>query len=204
MIGRLSGTLLSKQPPQLMVDVNGVGYEVEAPMSTFYTLPAVGEPVVLVIHMVVREDAQLLYGFSNEQERRLFRTLIKVNGVGAKMALVILSGMSAEEFAQCVDRDDIVGLTRLPGIGKKTAERLIVEMRGKLDAELLASLPDFELTSDDQTSAVSATSLADQATEALAALGYKPAEATRMVKKVGRADSVEEMIRLALKNTLQR
>ena len=133
MIGRLTGTLLAKQPPALLLDVAGVGYELEAPMTTFYTLPAVGETVTLHTHLVVREDAHLLFGFASEDERRLFRALIKVSGVGARLALTILSGVSADEFVRCVQDSDTATLVRLPGIGKKTAERLIVEMRDRLD-----------------------------------------------------------------------
>ncbi|MDZ7749861.1 MAG: Holliday junction branch migration protein RuvA [Halofilum sp. (in: g-proteobacteria)] len=142
MIGRLTGTLARKQPPSLLVDVGGVGYELEAPMSTFYDLPEVGAEVTLLTHMVVRDDAHLLFGFARESERYLFRTLLKVSGVGAKMALAVLSGMSADDFARCIESDDVTALTRLPGIGRKTAQRLVVEMRDRLDdAELRAALP---------------------------------------------------------------
>ena len=133
MIGRLRGEIVYKHPPQLMLDVNGVGYELDAPMSTFYDLPGVGETVTLVTHLAVREDAQILYGFLRESDRTLFRSLLKVTGVGARMALAILSGMDAQRFALCVQQEDVTALIRLPGIGKKTAERLIVEMRDRVD-----------------------------------------------------------------------
>ena len=133
MIGRLRGELVVKHPPQLMLDVQGVGYELEAPMSTFYQLPALGQQVSLFTHLAIRDDAHVLYGFAREAERALFRSLLKVSGVGAKMALAILSGMSADEFGRCVQQGDSASLVRLPGIGKRTAERLIVEMRGRLD-----------------------------------------------------------------------
>ncbi|MEK9134018.1 MAG: Holliday junction branch migration protein RuvA, partial [Pseudomonadota bacterium] len=132
MIGRLQGVLLRKEPPALMLDVGGVGYELEAPMTTFYELPAVGERVTLYTHLVVREDAHLLYGFVREAQRRLFRELLKVNGVGPRVALAVLSGLSDEEFCRCVAEEDIARLTKVPGIGRKTAERLVIEMRDKL------------------------------------------------------------------------
>jgi len=202
MIGRLRGILLEKKPPQLLLEVGGVGYEVEAPMSTFYQLPAAGSEVVLHTHLVVREDAHLLFGFASERERSLFRALLKVNGVGAKMALAILSGMNADTFARCIQENDTASLTRLPGIGKKTAERLIVEMRDRLadwqEAGVLPvvmALPSAETARDDVKDAVSA----------LIALGYKPPEASRMVSGVitnGR--SSEEIIREALKGAMKK
>lgn len=197
MIGRLNGTLLVKQPPALLVDVNGVGYEVEAPMTTFYALPELGEAVTLHTHMVVREDAQLLYGFATESERRMFRDLIKVNGVGAKMGLTILSGMSADAFAQCVRDNDVAGLVRLPGIGKKTAERLIIEMRDRIGAA-----GDFNAAANESlgVAAQAAAKPEDDAVSALIALGYKPQDAAKMVKRV-ECDGLasEEIIRQALK-----
>ena len=196
MIGRLSGTLLEKKAPQLLVDVGGIGYELEVPMSTFFELPLVGEPVTLVTHFHVREDAQILYGFLTESERRLFRLLLKVNGVGAKMTLAILSGMNPEEFRQCILSGDQVTLVRVPGIGKKTAERLIVEMRDRVK----------KMGGETSASAVSTASVADpvaEATEALIALGYRPAEASRMVSKVAAPEhGSETMIRLALKGAM--
>lgn len=194
MIGRIAGKLVHRQPPQLLVDCNGVGYEIEAPMPVFYELPKVGENVVLFIHMIVREDAQLLYGFSSLSQRAMFRELIKVNGVGAKMAVAILSGLSADEFAQCISSQDVAALTRLPGIGKKTAERLIVEMQDRLGR--LAG--DQDTTTAGSSAAVAAPSDRSQAIAALEALGFKGAEAQRMVKS-SQGESVEEILRNALK-----
>lgn len=196
MIGRLKGILLERQAPRLLLDVNGVGYEVDAPMTTFYELPGVGEVVTLHTHFVVREDAQLLYGFLRESDRSLFRTLIKVSGVGPKLALAILSGMSADEFVGCVQRGDSAALTRVPGVGKKTAERLVVEMRDRvkdwqgvslsLDAVSKAAEPVVDALKD--------------AISALVALGYKPPEASRMVNAVASEGlASEEIIRLALR-----
>ena len=136
MIGRLHGVLLRKEPPALLVDVGGVGYELEAPMTTFYELPAVGEQITLYTHLVVREDAHLLYGFVRESQRRLFRGLLKVNGVGPRVALAVLSGLSDDEFTRCIAEEDITRLTKVPGIGRKTAERLVIEMRDKLPKEI--------------------------------------------------------------------
>ena len=197
MIGRLKGTLISKQPPWLLVDVNGVGYEVEAPMSSIYDLPATGAEVTLLIHTVVREDAFLLYGFLRETERSLFRNLLKISGVGAKLALAILSGMSAQEFADAVQRNDVSTLIRLPGIGRKTGERLIIEMRDRLGGLEGANLPG---------AAIGATRGAlDEAISALEALGYKPVEAARMARAVPDAAGLEagEIIRAALKQAVK-
>ncbi len=195
MIGCLRGKLVIKRAPQLLVDVNGVGYEVEAPMSTFYNLPSLGDEVLLHTHMVVREDAQLLYGFGSEAERSFFRSLIKINGVGAKMGLVILSGMSAQAFARCISENDVASLVRLPGVGKKTAERLIVEMKDKLDKITGISLPQ-----DSVTSVVTVNDPISDAVSALVSLGYKPSEASRMVRAVKGEDlASEEIIRQALK-----
>ena len=196
MIGRLAGRLLAKQPPFLLVDVSGVGYELEAPMSTFYNLPAVGESVVLVTHLLVRDDAHILYGFHGDSERLLFRTLLKVNGVGAKMALAILSGMSVAEFSLCIGNGDAVTLTRLPGIGKKTAERLIIEMRDRL--EKLDAGPVASIAPSGGVAAAGDDPVAD-AVSALVALGYKGPEASRMVRKVD-CDGLasEDIIRAAL------
>ena len=199
MIGRLRGTLVAKQPPGLVIDVGGVGYELEAPLSTFYDLPAVGEPVTVFTHQVVREDAHLLFAFARESERRLFRALLKVSGVGAKMALAVLSGMSADDFARCIETDDVTALTRLPGIGKKTAERLVVEMRDRLaDTDLRDALPAAA-----GQAPVADTGGADDpvgdATSALVALGYRQAEATRMIRGVETGGlATEEIIRRAL------
>jgi holliday junction DNA helicase RuvA len=196
-IGRLRGEIVAKRPPHLLVDVNGVGYELEAPMSTFYDLPAVGAAVLLHTHLVVREDAHVLYGFAREAERALFRSLLRVSGVGPKVALAILSGMNADEFARCVQRDDTAALSRLPGIGKKTAERLIIEMRDRL-----ARLDDeaFAAAARPRASGAGAPSAVEDAMSALVALGYKAPEASRMVRAVA-ADglSSEDLIRAALK-----
>lgn len=190
MIGRLTGKLVAKEPPLLWLDVNGVGYELEAPMSTYFHLPAIGEEVRLLTHLVVREDAHILYAFGTEDERQLFRSLIKVSGVGPKIALALLSGISAEAFAQSVQTEDTSALTRIPGIGRKTAERLIVEMRDRLapagagGGAVIAAAP---------------SSPEAEAFSALVALSYRPAEATRLLKAVGPgAHSTEELIRRAL------
>lgn len=197
MIGRIYGKIIDKQPPQLLVDVQGVGYEIDAPMSTFYQLPNLGEPVTLHTHLVVREDAQLLYGFASLAERSLFRSLIKVNGVGARMALTILSGMSADEFIACVQDSDAAALVRLPGVGKKTAERLIIELRDKLKDQLGKSSPLADSAATTITE-VASSPVAD-AVSALIALGYKGAEASRMVRTLETSElSAEEIIRLSL------
>ncbi len=199
MIGRLKGILVEKQPPLLLVDVNGVAYEVEAPMTTFYKLPDLQQEVCLYTHLVVRDDAHLLFGFFSIEERRLFRTLIRVNGVGAKMALTILSGMEANEFATCIHQNDIASLIKLPGIGKKTAERLIVEMRDRLD--------DWEshLASPGTTNRQPEhASIESDAISALIALGFKPQEASRLIGAIETNGlSSEEMIRQALKYTVK-
>lgn len=200
-IGRLRGEVIYKQPPQLMIEVNGVGYELEAPMSTFYDLPEVGKAVVLFTHLAVREDAHVLYAFGHESERALFRALLKVSGVGAKMALAILSGMSADEFARCVQTDDTGALTRLPGIGKKTAERLIVEMRDRLDK--LGS-PGGTIAVAGRPAAAAVNDPVADAVGALIALGYKPPDASRMVRSVEcEGLGSEEIIRTALKATVK-
>ena len=199
MIARLAGLLLTKTPPSLLIDVGGVGYEVDAPMSTFYTLPKLGEKIVLLTHMVVREDAQLLYGFASESERALFRALIKVSGIGPKVALVVLSGMSVQEFANCVQAADATALARLPGIGKKTAERLVIELRDKVDQNLSLPLPSENAVGG------SLSSILPEACAALEALGYKPAEALKMAKAVAaEAETVEELIKLALRRSVKR
>ncbi|MFK8083144.1 MAG: Holliday junction branch migration protein RuvA [Granulosicoccus sp.] len=194
MIGRLTGTLLEKNPPSLVIDVQGVGYEVDAPMSTFYALPQANEAVSLFTHLVVREDAQLLYGFGTRTERVLFRALLKVNGIGAKVALSILSGMSTDEFLACISTKDVNALVRVPGIGKKTAERLLVELQDKVDALDIGGLPTGTHPKTNDESART------QAEEALAALGYKPAEAVKLLDKHASPDeTVEQMIRSALR-----
>jgi Holliday junction DNA helicase RuvA len=197
MIGRLTGILIEKQPPHLLVDVNGVGYEIEAPMSTFYQLPGLGEQVTLHTHLIVREDAHLLCGFATPVERQMFRHLIKVNSVGAKLALTILSGISASEFARCVRDKDTVSLTRLPGVGKKTAERLIIEMRDRLDDLPANFVPETLATAQ---TGLTAGSAERDALSALVALGYKPQEASRLLQHVDTAGlESEAIIRMALK-----
>lgn len=198
MIGRISGLLLEKNPPELLVDTGGVAYELEAPMSTFYNLPAVGQQVSLHVHMVVREDAQLLFGFLTKAERAHFRTLIKVSGVGAKVALGILSGMSVSDFSVCVQRRDVTALTRIPGIGKKTAERLVLELQDKLPETLPPVAAADSATVTSEPLPLDARS---QAIDALVALGYKPTDATKLVDGTGLHDaSVEDIIRAALKS----
>ncbi|MDZ7783776.1 MAG: Holliday junction branch migration protein RuvA [Halioglobus sp.] len=202
MIGRIRGVLSAKQPPDILVEVGGVGYELQVPMTTLFQLPDIGAEVSLVTHFVVREDAQLLYGFIDEDDRRLFRELIRVSGVGPKLALTILSGMDAVSFTRCVQRDDLGALVALPGVGKKTAERLLVEMRDKLAAQLIGVA-----ASGGAGGGAPATAAADfvaDAEGALVALGYKPQEASRLVAAVN-DDSVtdsEELIRRALKSVV--
>ena len=201
MIGRLTGHVIEKNPPMLVVDVQGVGYEVEVPMNTFYNLPELQEKVTLFTHMIVREDAQFLCGFISDDERRLFRSLIKVNGVGAKLALSILSSISAQEFARCVNENDTKALVQLPGIGKKTAERLIIEVRDKLKDWVPVTSPVEEPTQK----VASSHDESAEATSALIALGYKPQEASMMVQQAysdldNEQVSSGELIRAALKN----
>jgi Holliday junction DNA helicase RuvA len=201
MIGRIRGQLVLKQPPDILVEVGGVGYEIQVPMTTLFQLPQLGAEVSLVTHFVVREDAQLLYGFIDERDRSLFRQLIKVSGVGPKLALTILSGMDSRSFARCVQRDDISSLVALPGVGKKTAERLLVEMRDKLKDWLGAADVDDGLQRGGLDLAPVTNFVAD-AEGALIALGYKPQEASRVVAAVN-DDSIEgseELIRRALKS----
>ncbi len=201
MIGRLSGKLLEKKPPQLLIDVNGVGYEVAASMSTFYQLPEIGQSVTLFIHLVVREDAQLLYGFAKNIERSLFRLLIKVSGVGPKVALAILSGMEADVFVRCVLDNDSDSLTRVPGIGKKTAQRLVIEMRDKLAA---MEITELNLPAGAESQLTSSNSMSQEAISALVALGYKPQEASRAISRVqAGAETSEQLIRSALKSMVK-
>jgi Holliday junction DNA helicase RuvA len=195
MIGYLKGRLAAKNPPGLLIDVNGVGYELEAPMSTFYVLPAVGEAVALFTHMVVREDAHVLFGFGTEAERRLFRGLLKVSGVGPKIALGILSGSSVDDFLRTIETEDIAMLTRIPGIGRKTAERVIIEMRDSVK-KFLSGFPGAEAAPAFGVPA----SAQSEAFGALLALGYKPVEVTRLLKAVEDTGlSTTELIRNALK-----
>ncbi len=188
MIGRLSGKLLEKHPPQILLDVQGVGYEVDVPMSTFYNLPALGESVTLHTQLIVREDAHLLYGFASDEERQTFRRLLKITGVGAKLALTILSGMSVGELAQAVVAQDVGRLTKIPGIGKKTAERLLLELKDKLEGITVSGLP---------LSSVAAGS--SDVLNALQALGYNDKEASWAVKQLPADAGVTDGIRQALK-----
>lgn len=207
MIGLLRGILLEKQPPEILLDVSGVGYEIQLPMSSFYPLPAVGEEATIYTHFVVREDAQLLYGFSDKHERSMFRELIKVNGVGPKLALAILSGMSANQFVQCINNDAVSTLVKLPGVGKKTAERLVVEMKDRLKnwggGDLLTPESDkLSLTNDFENTFVSGNAK-DEAISALMALGYKPAVAEKTVQQIYKEGmDCEAIIRSSLKNML--
>ncbi|MEE1652805.1 MULTISPECIES: Holliday junction branch migration protein RuvA [Brachymonas] len=189
MIGRLSGTLLEKTPPQVLVDCHGVGYEVDVPMSTFYHLPAVGQPVTLLTHFVVREDAQLLYGFATAEERSTFRQLLRITGVGARTALSILSGMNVADLAQAVSQQESARLIKVPGIGKKTAERLLLELKGKIGADL-PLVPGAAVAQNEQQSDI---------LQALIALGYSEREATAAVKKLPADVGVSDGIKLALK-----
>jgi Holliday junction DNA helicase RuvA len=189
MIGSLEGLITHKSPPNLLLEVAGVGYEVEAPMSTFLELPAAGARVRLLTHLVVREDAHILYGFSTNEERSLFRALLKVSGVGPRIALALLSGVTVPAFARCVREKDLSTLTRIPGIGRKIAERLIVEMRDRIDGTV-------ELVSGPGQSSSGAQG---EAWSALVALGYKPPEATRMLNGAG-SGTTEELIRRALQS----
>lgn len=201
MIGWLSGMVRAKRPPLVLVEVQGVGYELEAPMTTFYELPPAGQPVTLFTHQVVREDAHLLFGFAAEAERDLFRLLIRVSGVGPKLALAVLSTMDADAFTRCVHAGDATSLTRIPGIGKKTAERLLIELRDRLDARGSA----FETGIRTAVPGAVAADARTEAVSALVALGFKPLEASQRVRAVARDDMArEEIIRAALQSTLAR
>lgn len=193
MIGRLSGQLVHTDPPShLIIDVNGVGYEVEAPTSVFFELPEMNQKVTLVIHHLVREDASILYGFRSFAQRELFRSLLKVNGIGAKSALAILSTMSSAEFAQVIQEQNVNAIVKVPGIGKKTAQRLIIEMKDKVDVTTMDG-------GDPNQPQASRFSIQTEAESALQALGFKPMEASQMVKQVAKDDmSVEEIIRICL------
>jgi len=198
-IGLLRGRLLARQPPSLLLDVQGVGYEVDAPMTTFYELPDIGAEVTLFTHLAVREDAHTLYGFLKLSDRNLFRALLKVNGVGARLALAILSGMETARFISCIQEGDTAALVRLPGIGKKTAERLVIELRDRLETgqgSVSAAAGD--------ASAMAAASPVEDAVSALVGLGYKPQEASRMVRAIDVQElPSEEIIRRALQRTVQ-
>lgn len=201
MIGQLRGKLIERQPPKLLIDVAGVGYELEASMNTCFKLPELGSEVLIYTQMIVREDDQRLYGFIDKSERSLFRSLIKVNGVGPKLAITILSGISAEDFVRCIGDNDTNSLVRLPGIGKKTAERLIVEMRDRL-VDWQPELPSFEVNINTSARPTMGGSnpLLKEAVSALIALGYKPQEASRAISQVFQEGlSCEDLIRSALK-----
>ena len=202
MIGRLRGIIIEKQPPKVLIDVGGVGYNVFMPMTCFYELPNNGQEVIVLTHLIVREDVQLLYGFNHEQERELFRELIKVNGVGPKLALAILSGMSAKQFIVAVEQSEIKTLVKLPGVGTKTAERLIVEMKDRVKRfgeELSDSMTIIETGNIKKSS----NQIESEAVSALIALGYKPQEASRIISKVIKPEmDCETLIREALKSAL--
>ncbi len=192
MITRISGILLEKKAPTLVIDVNGLGYELFVPMSTFYQLPNIGDNIILLTHFVVREDAQLLFGFISERERKLFRALIKVNGVGPKLAMTILSGITADQFVKCVQEQDCETLMRIPGIGKKTAERLMIETRDRLSEWEVTTLP------------VDLNQAMQDALSALSALGYKPSDAKKAISKIHKPDhNSEQLIKLALQQMIR-
>lgn len=193
MIAWLKGELLEKQPPSILLNVNGIGYELEAPMSTFYELPEVGQTVTLFVHMVVREDAQLLFAFADKQQRELFRSLVKVNGVGPKVALAILSTLAPQELLTCMVNEDITQLCKVPGIGKKTAQRLVVEMKDRLEKEFA----DVEF--DDNSQSSSSNADRNDAIAALVSLGYKNTDAAKVVKALPNELSSEELIRQSLR-----
>jgi Holliday junction DNA helicase RuvA len=200
MISRLTGILAAKRAPQILVDCNGVGYEADVSMTTYYQLPEVGEQISIWTHLLVKDDSHSLIGFNGEQERKLFRQLIRINGVGPKMALTILSGIDDQQFAVCIANNDIAMLTRLPGVGKKTAERLIIEMRDKIEA-LLSDVPAQQVSAG-------VYSFVSEAIEALQALGYKPADAENMISRAqqqGEAhSSASQLIKQALQATVKR
>ena len=199
MISRLTGILAAKRAPQILIDCNGVGYEADVSMTTYYQLPEVGEQISIWTHLLVKDDSHSLIGFTGEQERKLFRQLIRINGVGPKMALTILSGIDDQQFALCVANNDVAMLTRLPGVGKKTAERLIIEMRDKIEA-LLGDMPAQQVTAGGH-------SIVSEAIEALQALGYKPADAEQMIGRVQQQgetlSSASQLIKKALQATVK-
>lgn len=205
MIGRLNGILVEKQPPEILLEVSGVGYEVQMPMTCFYDLPKVGDNAIVYTHFVVREDAQLLFGFNNKTERALFRELLKANGVGPKLGLAILSGMSAQQFVSCVNNEDATALVKLPGVGKKTAERLVLEMKDRLKNwgnDLFTPFSDSAVI-EPASDATIANNAADDAVSALVALGYKLPQAQKAVKSVSKPDmSTEVLIKESLKSML--
>lgn len=198
MIGRLRGTLAEKQPPHLIVDVGGVGYEVEVPMTTLYRLPSLGDQVTLHTHLVVREDAQLLYGFAEKRDRELFRELIRLNGVGPKLALALMSGLEVDELVRCVQAQDTAVLVKIPGVGKKTAERLLVELKDRFKA--WETIPSIAPLVVEPRAVATVSSAENDAVSALISLGFKPQEASRAVAAVQGEDlSSEDLIRRALK-----
>ncbi|MEL0642199.1 Holliday junction branch migration protein RuvA [Pseudoalteromonas aliena] len=205
MIGRLNGILVEKQPPEVLLEVSGVGYEVQMPMTCFYDLPKIGENAIVYTHFVVREDAQLLFGFNNKVERALFRELLKANGVGPKLGLAILSGMSAKQFVSCVNNEDSTSLVKLPGVGKKTAERLVLEMKDRLKDwgnDLFTPFSDSAVI-EPMSDTTIANNAADDAVSALLALGYKLPQAQKAVKSISKPDmSTEVLIRESLKSML--
>ncbi|MBB1291704.1 Holliday junction branch migration protein RuvA [Pseudoalteromonas sp. SR44-5] len=205
MIGRLNGILVEKQPPEILLEVSGVGYEVNMPMTCFYDLPNIGENAIVYTHFVVREDAQLLFGFNNKIERALFRELLKANGVGPKLGLAILSGMSAKQFVSCVNNEDATSLVKLPGVGKKTAERLVLEMKDRLKDwgnDLFTPFSDNAVI-EPASDALIANNAADDAISALVSLGYKLAQAQKTVKSVAKPGmSTEVLIKESLKSML--
>jgi len=204
MIGRISGTLIEKHPPWILIDTGGIGYELEAPMSTIYQLPETGQTVTLRVHQGLRDDVPVLYGFISEGERELFRALVRVNGVGPKMALAILSGISAEEFRRCVEQKDTATLTRLPGIGKKIAERLTLEMQDRLDALGAGTGAGIGGASGLAATTAVPTDPTAEAHAALVALGYRAAEAQRLLQGLDQAaDSSESLIRAALQKAVR-
>jgi len=199
MIGRLQGIILEKQPPTILLDVQGVGYELEASMSTFYHLPECGENIILHTHLVVREDAQLLYGFHSLSERLMFRSLIKISGVGPKLALTILSGMSTEDFSRCILEEDSKALTKLPGVGKKTAERLVIELKDRLQKDDSIKLPGA--SGLDGAKVARKANPVNDAVSALISLGYKAQQASQMIRELDvEGKTTEEIIRAALQN----
>lgn len=201
MIGRIRGVLVEKHAPEIVIEVGGIAYEIQAPMSVFYKILEVGTELILYTHFIVREDAQLLYGFNTKNERELFRTLIKVNGVGPKLGLTLLSGIECHEFVRCVNNNDSDTLVKLPGVGKKTAERLIVEMRGKLDKWITPPLLKGVLSNMSESADNTILCVEEEAVSALVSLGYKPQQATKVVKTLY-CDGVtsEELIRKSLKS----
>ena len=201
MIGQIRGTLIGRQAPEILVDVGGIGYEIQVPMTTLYQLPELGQPVTLLTHFVVREDAQQLFGFAESADRRLFRELIKVSGVGPRLALTLLSGMDAADFARCLQRDDVAALVALPGVGRKTAERLLVEMRDKAGDWLDELSPESAAQAETGKAGAQSHDQRAEAEQALVALGYKLTEAAKLIAAADAPPETpsEELIRLALR-----